>query len=163
MTQFKHIEAIEKRLWGAVDTMRANSNYASSEYFMPVMRLVFLSRYLAANDGIVVNLPSRGEKTRAFAKDEFSQQSTIFLHPRAQFDYLAALFDSEDRAEIEDSDWNLTPGGTSAWSLRKWIRILNLRKLCMKFMWSWKTLMLMRYGWRRLSRRILRSWVYEQG
>ena len=37
MPQLEHIEAIEKRLWGAADTLRANSNYASNEYFLPVM------------------------------------------------------------------------------------------------------------------------------
>jgi len=42
MPQLEHIEAIEKRLWGAADTLRANSNYASNEYFLPVMGLVFL-------------------------------------------------------------------------------------------------------------------------
>jgi hypothetical protein len=29
--QLEHMEAIEKRLWGAADTLRANSNYASNE------------------------------------------------------------------------------------------------------------------------------------
>ena len=31
-TQLEHIEAIERRLWSAADTLRANSNYASNEY-----------------------------------------------------------------------------------------------------------------------------------
>ena len=57
MPQLGNIEAIEKRLWSAADTLRANSNYASNEYFMPVMGLVFLrhaySRYLAAKDEII--------------------------------------------------------------------------------------------------------------
>ena len=42
MPQLEHIEAIEKRLWAAADTLRANSNYASNEYLLPFMRLVFL-------------------------------------------------------------------------------------------------------------------------
>ena len=37
MAQLENIEAIEKRLWGSADNLRANSNYASNEYFMPVM------------------------------------------------------------------------------------------------------------------------------
>lgn len=61
MSQLEHIEAIEKRLWSAADTLRANSNYASNEYFLPVMGLVFLrhaySRYLAVKDKIEANLP----------------------------------------------------------------------------------------------------------
>ncbi|MEX0830719.1 MAG: type I restriction-modification system subunit M N-terminal domain-containing protein [Nitrospirales bacterium] len=50
MSQLEHIEAIETRLWSVADNLRANSNYASNEYFMPVIGLVFLrhaySRYL---------------------------------------------------------------------------------------------------------------------
>ena len=42
MPQLENIEAIEKRLWSAADTLRSNSNYASNEYFMPVMGLIFL-------------------------------------------------------------------------------------------------------------------------
>lgn len=34
LNQLEHIEAIEKRLWSAADTLRANSNYASNEYFL---------------------------------------------------------------------------------------------------------------------------------
>ncbi len=41
MAQLEHIEEIEKRLWRAADTLRANSNCASNEYFMPVMGLIF--------------------------------------------------------------------------------------------------------------------------
>lgn len=103
MAQLEHIEAIEKRLWGAADTLRANSNYASNEYFLPVMGLVFLrhaySRFLAVKDKIEANLPTRAGKTRALTKEDFSQQSAIFLQPEAQFDHLVALPDSADRAK----------------------------------------------------------------
>jgi len=102
LPQLEHIEAIERRLWSAADTLRANSNYASNEYFLPVMGLVFLrhaySRYLAVKDGIVANLPTRGGKKRALTKEDFSRKSAIFLRPKAQFDKLVALPDSEDRA-----------------------------------------------------------------
>ena len=102
MGQLEHIEAIEKRLWGAADTLRSNSNYASNEYFMPVMGLIFLrhaySRYLAVKDEIIDNLPKRGGKVRELKKEDFSQRSAIFLRPEAQFDYLVALGDDRDRA-----------------------------------------------------------------
>jgi type I restriction enzyme M protein len=102
MPQLEHIEAIEKRLWSAADTLRANSNYASNEYFLPVMGLVFLrhaySRYLAVKDDIEANLPRRGGKARPLTKEDFSQKGAIFLRPKAQFDHLVALTDSDDRA-----------------------------------------------------------------
>ena len=103
MSQLENIEAIEKRLWSAADTLRANSNYASNEYFMPVMGLVFLrhaySRYLAVKDEIIASLPTRGGKTPKLTKKDFSKKSAIFLQPEAQFDFLVALKDSEDRAK----------------------------------------------------------------
>ena len=103
MSQLEHIEAIEKRLWSAADTLRANSNYASNEYFLPVMGLVFLrhaySRFLGVKDNIEVNLPTRGGKTRPLTKEDFSQKSAIFLQSKAQFDYLVSLPDSSDRAK----------------------------------------------------------------
>ena len=103
MPQLEHIEAIEKRLWTAADTLRANSNYASNEYFLPVMGLLFLrhaySRFLAVKVGIEKNLPTRGGKTRALIKEDFSQLGAIFLRRKAQFDRLVALSDGEDRAK----------------------------------------------------------------
>jgi type I restriction enzyme M protein len=119
MAQLEHMEAIEKRLWSAADTLRANSNYASNEYFMPVMGLIFLrhaySRYLSVKDQIVAGLPKRGGKTRELAKEDFSQKSAIYLRPESQFDYLVSLTDADDRAKaiiaamqsIEDDYSNL--------------------------------------------------------
>jgi len=50
------IETLEKRLWSSADNLRANSNYASNEYFLPVMGLIFLrhafSRYNVVKDDI---------------------------------------------------------------------------------------------------------------
>jgi hypothetical protein len=101
--QLVHIEAIEKRLWNAADTLPSNSNYASNEYFMPVMGLIFLrhaySRYLAVKDEIEAGLPKRGGKARALAKEDFSRNSAIFLQPAARFDHLVGLIDSDDRAK----------------------------------------------------------------
>ncbi len=92
MGQLEHITAIERRLWNAADTLRANSNYASNEYFLPVMGLVFLrhafNRFQTAKAEIEAGLPKRGGKTRALKPEDFSSKSAIFLRPKAQFDYL---------------------------------------------------------------------------
>ena len=70
---------------------------------MPVMGLVFLrhaySRYLAVKDEIIASLPKRGGKTPELTKKDFSKKSAIFLQPKAQFDYLVGLKDSDDRAK----------------------------------------------------------------
>ncbi len=103
MAQLENIEAIEKRLWSGADNLRANSNYASNEYFLPVMGLIFLrhaySRYLFIKPSIEASLPSRGGQTRPLTKEDFSSKSAIFLKPEAQFEYLVNLKDSDDRAQ----------------------------------------------------------------
>ena len=100
--QLEHIDAIERRLWSAADTLRANSNYASNEYFLPVMGLVFLRhayrRYLAVAEEAAAGRPTRGGRARPLAKQDFSQRGAIFLRPEAQFDHLVALPDGADRA-----------------------------------------------------------------
>lgn len=102
MTQFEYITGIEKDLWSAADTLRSNSNYASNEYFLPVMGLIFLrhaySRFLQVKKEIEKDLPKRGGKTRALKKEDFSQKGAIFLKPEAQFDYLVSLPDGNERA-----------------------------------------------------------------
>jgi type I restriction enzyme M protein len=99
----ENIEALEKRLWSSADNLRANSPYASNEYFLPVMGLIFLrhaySRYLAVKDGIEASLPKRRGKTRPLTREDFSRKSAIFLRPKAQFEYLVNLPDSKDRSQ----------------------------------------------------------------
>ena len=102
MPRLEPIDAIEKRLRGAADTLRANSSYASNEYYLAVKGLAFLrhaySRYLAVKDDIEPGLPVRRGKKRAMSKEDFSRRSAIFLRPEARFDHLVALPDGEDRA-----------------------------------------------------------------
>lgn len=98
----EHVGEIEKRLWSVADHLRANSNFASNEYFMPVMGLIFLrhaySRFLRVQDEIKASLPSRGGVTRPLTKEDFSQRGSIFLKPDAQFDRLISIPDGGDRA-----------------------------------------------------------------
>jgi len=99
----KDITAIERRLWSSADTLRTNSNYASNEYMMPVLGLIFLrhahSRYLMVKERLEASLPQRGGKPRPLRKEDFSGQGSIFLRPEAQFDYLVDLTDADDRAD----------------------------------------------------------------
>ena len=91
----EHIGAVEKKLWSSADTLRANSNFASNEYFMPVMGLIFLrhaySRFQTARDEIIPTLPTRGGKIRDLKKEDFSARGAIFLQTEAQFDHLVRL------------------------------------------------------------------------
>ena len=97
------ISQIEKRLWSVADNLRANSNFASNEYFLPVMGMIFLrhaySRFQRVRTEIEQTLPSRGGVTRALTKEDFSQRSAIFLPEDAQFPFLVAVPDGEDRGQ----------------------------------------------------------------
>ena len=110
MKQLEHIDAIEKRLWGAADQLRANSKLASNEYFLPVMGLVFLrhayNRYLKVKRELEAEAPTRHGKKRPLSKEGFSAKRAIFLKPNAQFDHLVGLPDSADRAKAVSDAMN---------------------------------------------------------
>lgn len=99
----ERIGELEKRLWNVADQLRANSNFASNEYFMPVMGLIFLrhaySRFKRIKDEIEPTLPKRGGVARPLTKEDFAARGAIYLKPEAQFDHLVATPDGEDRAE----------------------------------------------------------------
>ena len=67
------------------------------------MGLIFLrhaySRFLKVRSEIEPTLPKRAGQTRALTKEDFSGRGAIFLHPTAQFDHLASLPESVDRAK----------------------------------------------------------------
>jgi type I restriction enzyme M protein len=98
----EHIGEVEKRLWRSADLLRSSSNFASNEYFMPVMGLIFLrhaySRFLKVRDEIIPTLPSRGGKTRDLTKEDFSRRGSIYLRPEAEFDHLVSLPEGKSAA-----------------------------------------------------------------
>ena len=80
------IEQLEKRLWGAADLLRANSNLNSSEYMMPVLGIIFLrhaySRYLAVKAKVEPTLPTRGGARLPLTKDHFTKEAALYLRPK---------------------------------------------------------------------------------
>lgn len=98
----ENIGNLEKRLWSSADVLRSSSSFASNEYFMPVMGLIFLrhaySRFLKVRADIIPTLPSRGGKTRDLTKEDFSRRGSIFLRPEAEFEYLVSLPEGKSAA-----------------------------------------------------------------
>jgi type I restriction enzyme M protein len=96
----ENIEALEKRLWGAADQLRANSNIASNEYFMPVMGLIFLrhafNRFLKVKVDIEPTLPKRQGMIRPLMKEDFAKKTAIYLRDEARYDYLVGLPTDQD-------------------------------------------------------------------
>jgi len=79
MSQLEHIEAIEKRLWSAADNLRANSNYASNEYFLPVMGLVGAKGCVAL---FFATLPNN--KFGASGAELEQHNQPVLIHSRSQ-------------------------------------------------------------------------------
>ena len=91
----ENIEQLERRLWEAADQLRANSKLTSTEYYMPVLGLIFLrhayTRFLWVKTDLVPKLPKRGGVTRPLSKDDFARKSALFLREESQYEYLLNL------------------------------------------------------------------------
>ncbi len=97
------IEQLQNRLWEAADQLRANSNLGSSEYFMPVLGLIFLrhayNRFLTVEDEIKQSLPKRGGKSRTIIKEDFHRKGALFLQEESRYDHLINLSDDKDKGK----------------------------------------------------------------
>ena len=86
------IERFEADLWKIADNLRANSNLASNEYFMPVLGLIFLrqatNRYYAARDEIERDMASGAMPCRDLIEADFSRRRAMRLPEEARYDVL---------------------------------------------------------------------------
>lgn len=100
-----NIEKLENRLWEAADQLRANSKLTSSEYYMPVLGLIFLrhayNRFLLAEEEIKPTLGSRGGVSRPIEKADFVGKSALFLPETARYDYLLKPLADKGKAIVE--------------------------------------------------------------
>ena len=86
------IEEFEADLWKVADNLRANSNLASNEYFMPILGLIFLrhatNRYYAAlaeieDDKVTGKMPNR-----PLVEADFTKRRALMLPKTARYDLL---------------------------------------------------------------------------
>ena len=86
------IERFEADLWKVADNLRANSNLASNEYFMPVLGLIFLrqatNRYYAACDEIEQEMAAGAMPRRELIEADFSKRRAMRLPEEARYDVL---------------------------------------------------------------------------
>jgi type I restriction enzyme M protein len=92
-----HFDAIEEfgsRLWKRADDLRANSNLASNEYFMPILGLMFLrqatNRYYEALAGIEADIQAGKMPKRKLVEADFTRRRALMLPEEARFDNLLA-------------------------------------------------------------------------
>jgi type I restriction enzyme M protein len=87
---FKDVEKLEKDLWEAADNLRANSKLTSSDYFMPVLGVIFLrhaaNRFDAALRQIEADQASgKMPKRKVLAADYIARRS-LYLPEKARYD-----------------------------------------------------------------------------
>ena len=86
------IERFEADLWKVADNLRANSNLASNEYFMPVLGLIFLrhatNRYYAARAEIERDMADGAMPRRKLIEADFSKRRAMMLPEEARYDVL---------------------------------------------------------------------------
>ena len=89
------IEQFEADLWKVADNLRANSNLASNEYFMPILGLIFLrhatNRYYAAISAIEEDKAAGTMPDRPLVEADFTRRRALMLPEPACYDVLLAM------------------------------------------------------------------------
>ena len=86
------IENFEAGLWKVADNLRANSNLASNEYFMPILGLIFLrhatNRYHAASAAIEEDIAEGRMPDRPLVEADFTSRRALMIPAAARYDQL---------------------------------------------------------------------------
>src|SRR5690242_16193680 len=89
---FKDIEQLEADLWEAADNLRANSKLTSSDYFMPVLGVIFLrhaaNRFEAAHRQIEADQVSGKMPKRKVLPADYIARRSLYLPDRARYDWI---------------------------------------------------------------------------
>lgn len=89
---FKHIEKLEADLWEAADQLRANSKLTSSDYFMPVLGIIFLwhaaNRFEAAAREIAADQAAGRMAKRRPADADYVRRRALPLPECARFELI---------------------------------------------------------------------------
>ena len=89
------IERFEADLWKVADNLRANSNLASNEYFMPILGLIFLrhatNRYYAAMSAIEEDKAAGKMPDRPLVEADFTRRRALMLPEAGRYDVLLEM------------------------------------------------------------------------
>jgi len=94
MADFKKIEALEKRLWSAADSLRANTGLTAQEYSRPILGLIFLKyaefRFAQAKGRIEAKASSR-RRGGGDIKSQIQAEGAMYVPDDALYSNLLAL------------------------------------------------------------------------
>src|SRR6266487_3914353 len=85
-----NLAQFESDLWEAADNLRANSKLTSSDYFMPVLGIIFLrhsaNRFADATQQIEQDQASGKMPKRKVTSDDYLLRRSLFLPVEARYD-----------------------------------------------------------------------------
>ena len=91
-SSFRDIEKLEADLWSAADNLRANSKLTSSDYFMPVLGIIFLrhaaNRFDTATKQIESDKASGKMPKRAVIDQDYIKRRALPLPEEARYDWI---------------------------------------------------------------------------
>ena len=94
MADFKKIEALEKRLWSAADSLRANTGLTAQEYSRPILGLIFLKyaefRFTQAKARLDENISTR-RRSSGDIRSQIQAEGAMFVPDEALYSNLLAL------------------------------------------------------------------------
>ena len=89
------IKQFEADLWKVADNLRANSNLASNEYFLPILGLIFLrhatNRYYDALGSIEEDIAAGRIPERPLVEADFTRRRALMLPEMARYDVLLEM------------------------------------------------------------------------
>ena len=89
---FNDIEKIESDLWEAADNLRANSKLTSSDYFMPVLGVIFLrhaaNRFEAATTQIQEDQATGKMPKRKVLPADYLRRRALWLPENARYNWI---------------------------------------------------------------------------
>src|SRR5436309_720415 len=101
LDSLKDIEKFEADLWEAADNLRANSKLTSSDYFMPVLGIIFLrhaaNRFEAATKQIGDDKAAGRMPKRAVVDADYVRRRALPLPESARYDWIMANASSSDK------------------------------------------------------------------
>lgn len=100
-SSFADIEKLEADLWSAADNLRANSKLTSSDYFMPVLGIIFLrhaeNRFEAAIKQIEEDKAAGRMPKRKVVDQDYVRRRALPLPDEARFDWIMKHASSGDK------------------------------------------------------------------
>ena len=95
VADFKKIEELEKRLWSAADSLRANTGLTAQEYSRPILGLIFLKyaeyRFTQAKNKIEAQTSTRRRGGSGDIKSKIQAEGAMYVPDEALYSNLLAL------------------------------------------------------------------------